>query len=78
MRKMLVWALLLLPLAGMAQPVYDCYRTEGKITVDEVGLTHFVPMKGGMQYYLMTNEEQNQKILDYFLSIIPQKPKSKQ
>ena len=34
MRKMLVWALLLLPLAGMAQPVYDCYRTEGKIKVD--------------------------------------------
>ena len=34
MRKMLVWALLLLPLAGMAQPVYDCYRTSGKIKID--------------------------------------------
>ena len=34
MRRIFVWALLLLPLAGAAQPVYDCYRAEGKIKVD--------------------------------------------
>ena len=56
---------------------YMTCSEEGKITVDEKGLTHFEPKKGGMQYYLMTNDEQNKKVLDYFLKIIPQKPKNK-
>ncbi|MGP1477517.1 MAG: nucleoside hydrolase [Phocaeicola sp.] len=50
---------------------------EGKITVADDGITTFTPQKGGNQYYLMTNDEQNKQILDFFLKIIPSKPKNK-
>ena len=34
MKKLLVCILSLLPLLAVAQPVYDCHRTSGKIRID--------------------------------------------
>lgn len=56
---------------------YMTLSEEGKITVNDDGITTFIPQKGGNQYYLMTNDDQNKQILDFFLKVIPSKPKNK-
>lgn len=56
---------------------YMTFSEEGKITVNDDGITTFIPQKGGNQYYLMTNDDQNKQILDFFLKVITSKPKNK-
>ena len=46
----------------------------GTVSIDEKGISHFDENGQGKHFYLMTDFEQQKKILDYFINIIKQKP----
>ena len=46
----------------------------GRISITDDAKCRFTPDESGNHYYLITTKEQEKKILDYFLDIIPQKP----
>lgn len=55
------------------QDMFDL-SPRGRITISETGKSRFTPEASGNHYYLITSQEQEKKILDYFLDFIPQKP----
>ncbi|MFV0420368.1 MAG: nucleoside hydrolase, partial [Dysgonomonas sp.] len=46
----------------------------GVVTIDNKGVTHFNPSSDGKHSYLIVNDEQVQKIKDYFVNLVIQKP----
>ncbi|MCD7974045.1 MAG: nucleoside hydrolase [Candidatus Azobacteroides sp.] len=60
----------------VAEPDSNFFHLSGKgqIRVDEKGCTHFTPQEDGKHRYLITTPEQEQRIRDYFVSLIPEKP----
>lgn len=55
---------------------YFTISAPGKVSVDKAGYTFFSPSPHGNHFYLMTNEQQQQKIKQRFISLITRNPKS--
>lgn len=62
--------------ALFAVDAQDMFGTSpaGRITISDKGTSTFTPDTNGKRFYLTTTQEQRDKILKYFLTLIPQKP----
>jgi inosine-uridine nucleoside N-ribohydrolase len=55
---------------------YFSLSAPGTISVDKAGFTFFAPSPQGHHFYLLTNDQQRQKIRQRFIGLVTRKPKS--
>lgn len=60
------------------EPDGDFFKksSRGTVSIDEKGISHFVENEQGKHFYLMTDSEQQKRILNYFINIITRKPRN--